>query len=74
MVVGIAAGSVGVAGTVVGSIFVPSVYGRRFDQGVFERDGTVMVVGRGLSGKEPLRFRCRPQVLRLTLRVPPGGG
>ena len=53
---------------VVGSIFVPSVYGRRFDMGVFEGGGTVMAVGRGLSGKEPLRFRCRPQVLRITLR------
>ncbi len=54
---------------VVGSIFVPSVYGRRFDGGVYEGGGTVMVVGRGLSGKEPLRFRCNPQVLRLTLRA-----
>jgi predicted MPP superfamily phosphohydrolase len=52
---------------VIGSIFVPSVYGRRFDQGVFERAGTVMVVNRGLSGKEPLRFRCNPQVMRITL-------
>lgn len=52
---------------VIGSIFVPSIYGRRFDQGVFARDGTVMVVGRGLSGKEPIRFRCNPQVIRLTL-------
>lgn len=55
---------------VVGSIFVPSVYGRRFDCGVFEGGPTVMVVGRGLSGKEPLRFRCRPEVLRLTLTRP----
>jgi predicted MPP superfamily phosphohydrolase len=52
---------------VVGSIFVPSVYGRRFDAGVFGGGGLVAVVGRGLSGKEPLRFRCRPQVVRLTL-------
>lgn len=52
---------------VVGSIFVPSVYGRRFDQGVFERSGTVMVVNRGLSGREPVRYRCNPQVLRVTL-------
>jgi predicted MPP superfamily phosphohydrolase len=56
---------------VIGSIFVPSVYGRRFDQGVFEQGRTVMAVSRGVSGKEPLRFRCRPQVLRLTL-VRPG--
>jgi predicted MPP superfamily phosphohydrolase len=51
----------------VGSIFVPSIYGRRFDQGVFERDGTTMVVNRGLSGREPIRFRCNPQVLRVKL-------
>jgi len=53
----------------IGSIFVPSVYGRRFDMGVFEGNGTTMVVGRGLSGKEPLRFRCHPQVLRITLKT-----
>lgn len=53
------------------SIFVPSVYGRRFDQGVHELPGGVLAVSRGLSGKEPLRFRCRPQVLRLTLVPPP---
>lgn len=60
---------------VIGSIFVPSVYGRRFDQGVFEKNGTAMVVGRGLSGREPLRFRCNPQVIRVTLvRRPPTPG
>lgn len=59
---------------VVGSIFVPSVYGRRFDQGVHELAGGVLAVGRGVSGKEPLRVRCRPQVLRLTLTPAPGAG
>lgn len=54
---------------VIGSIFVPSIYGRRFDEGVFEKDGIVMSVNRGLSGREPIRFRCNPQVLRVTLRV-----
>ncbi len=53
----------------IGPIFVPSVYGRRFDGGVYEGGGTVMAVGRGLSGKEPLRINCRPQVLTLTLRA-----
>ena len=52
---------------IIGSIFVPSVYGRRFDTGVFEKGGTVMAVNRGLSGREPIRFRCNPQVLRVTL-------
>lgn len=59
---------------VIGSIFVPSVYSRRFDMGVFEREGTLMVVGRGLSGKEPLRFNCHPQVIRITLKCRPPGG
>ena len=53
---------------VIGSIFVPSVYGRRFDYGVFERNGTAMLVNRGISGKEPLRIRCNPQAMRLTLK------
>jgi uncharacterized protein len=57
---------------VVGSIFVPSVYGRRFDTGVFAGGGMVAAVGRGLSGKEPLRFHCRPQVIRLTLTAARG--
>lgn len=49
------------------SIFVPSKYGRRFDMGVFESKGAVLVVSRGISGKEPLRLRCNPQALRLKL-------
>jgi predicted MPP superfamily phosphohydrolase len=53
----------------IGSIFVPSIYGRRFDQGVFEENGTAMVVSRGVSGKEPLRFRCNPQAIFVTLRA-----
>ncbi|MBA4187201.1 MAG: hypothetical protein C0467_04200 [Planctomycetaceae bacterium] len=52
---------------VIGSIFVPSVYGRRFDYGIFEERDTVMVVNRGVSGKEPIRFRCNPQVMRVKL-------
>ena len=55
----------------IGSIFVPSTYGRRFDMGVFEGKGTAMVVNRGLSGKEPLRFRCNAQVMRITLSRSP---
>ena len=53
---------------IIGSIFVPSRYGRRFDMGTFDENGTQMVVSRGLSGKEALRFRCNPQVVRLVLR------
>ncbi len=52
-----------------GSIFVPSKHGRRFDQGTFSENGTVMVVSRGLSGKEPLRMNCRPEVVRVRLAL-----
>lgn len=58
----------------IGSIFCPSVYSRRFDMGVFEQGGTMMVVGRGLSGKEPIRFRCNPQAIRITLKRRPAAG
>jgi predicted MPP superfamily phosphohydrolase len=54
---------------VIGPIFVPSIYSRRFDSGVFEIGKTTMVVSRGLSGKEPIRFRCHPQVIRVTMRT-----
>jgi predicted MPP superfamily phosphohydrolase len=54
----------------IGPIFVPSVFGRRFDSGVFALKETTMVVSRGISGREPLRLRCNPQVIRITLRSP----
>ena len=59
----------GIRVPVIGSIFVPSIYGRRFDQGVFAAGATAMVVSRGVSGKEPLRIRCHPQAIRITLSV-----
>lgn len=59
---------------IIGSIFVPSVFGRRFDHGNFAENGTVMVVSRGLSGKEPLRFRCNPQVIRITMSLSESAG
>jgi uncharacterized protein len=52
----------------IGSMFVPSLYGRAYDQGFFQNGRSVLTVTRGLSGKEPLRVRCHPQALRLTLR------
>jgi predicted MPP superfamily phosphohydrolase len=55
----------------IGSILVPSRYGRRYDCGVFDESPTVMHVSRGLGGDHPLRFRCRPEATRLILRRPP---
>jgi predicted MPP superfamily phosphohydrolase len=63
----------GIRVPLVGPIFVPSIHGRRFDCGVFEENGTVLVVNRGVSGQEPIRFRCHPQVMRISV-VPRRGG
>lgn len=51
-----------------GSVLVPSCHGRRYDCGVFEESPTLLHVSRGLSGDHPLRYLCRPEVTRLTLR------
>lgn len=53
---------------IIGSMFVPSKYSRRYDMGTFYRAPTLLHVNRGLGGKEPIRVRCRPQVTRLILR------
>lgn len=54
---------------VIGSMFVPSKFSRKYDMGTFHEPPTVLHVNRGLAGKEPIRFRCPPQVSRLTLRT-----
>lgn len=52
----------------VGPLFVPSRFSRRYDCGQFEEGPTLMCVSRGLSGGEPLRYNCRPEITRITLR------
>ena len=42
------------------SMFVPSKYSRKYDMGTFHEPPTILHVNRGLSGKEPLRFRSAP--------------
>ena len=48
---------------------MPSVYGRRYDEGVFALEPTLLVVGRGLSGEHPVRYGCLPEVSLITLRA-----
>jgi predicted MPP superfamily phosphohydrolase len=52
----------------VGSVLIPSKYGRRYDCGTFDEPPTVLHVSRGLSGDHPLRYNCRPEVTKLILR------
>jgi predicted MPP superfamily phosphohydrolase len=53
---------------VLGSVFVPSRFGRRYDCGTFHEPPTVLHVSRGLGGEHPLRYNCRPEVTQLVLR------
>jgi len=55
----------------IGPLFVPSRYSRRFDSGTYYSRPTLMHVTRGLAGREPLRFNCPPEVVRITLRCGP---
>jgi predicted MPP superfamily phosphohydrolase len=52
----------------IGSVFVPSRLGRRYDCGLFDEGPTTLYVSRGLGGEQPLRWRCRPEVTLFTLR------
>jgi predicted MPP superfamily phosphohydrolase len=54
---------------VIGSVLVPSRYSRRYDCGTFEEGPTVLHVCRGLAGKHPLRYHCRPEVVKIVLQA-----
>ena len=51
----------------IGPIVAPSWYGTRYASGVFERNGTIMHVSRGMSGIHPYRWGCPPEVSILQL-------
>lgn len=52
----------------LGPVFAPSRYGVRFSAGEFLVGQTLLIVSRGLSGRDPLRYGCPPQISRITLR------
>ena len=53
----------------VGPVFMPSRYSRRFDRGFFRQNGTLLYVNEGVGGKHPVRYGCPPEVSRLVLHV-----
>ena len=53
----------------IGPVYSPSRYGCRFAAGAFYRDPTLLVVTRGLSGRHPLRWLCRPELTRIVLQA-----
>lgn len=52
----------------IGPIYTPSIYGSRYASGLYWEDPTLLYVSRGLSGKEPLRYNCLPELTQLVLR------
>lgn len=52
----------------VGPILAPSKYGCRYAAGQFVEGSTVLHVSRGISGLQPVRFGCPPELTKLTLR------
>ncbi len=53
----------------IGPVFMPSRYSRRFDRGFFRRGHTLMYVSEGIAGKNPYRYGCPPEIARFALRV-----
>ena len=53
----------------IGPVFMPSRFGCRFDMGAFQIGPTLIHVSRGISGKHPFRWRCRPELTKLVLRA-----
>jgi predicted MPP superfamily phosphohydrolase len=54
----------------IGPIFMPSIYSRRFDRGFFRSGRTLLYVSQGIGGKHPIRYGgCLPEVTRLVLRA-----
>jgi predicted MPP superfamily phosphohydrolase len=56
---------------VIGPVYSPSLTGCRYAAGTFWEPPTLLHVSRGLSGRHPLRIRCRPEVTALVLRAGP---
>ncbi|MGH7129460.1 MAG: metallophosphoesterase, partial [Planctomycetaceae bacterium] len=54
---------------VLGPVYSPSRYGVQYAAGTFWRPPTLLHVSRGVAGRHPLRWNCRPEISRLVLRA-----
>lgn len=52
---------------VLGPVYSPSIYSCRYASGLFHVAPTLMAVSRGLSGREPIRYLCKPEVSRFRI-------
>jgi predicted MPP superfamily phosphohydrolase len=53
----------------VGAVFMPSRYSRRFDRGFFRAGKTLLYVSEGVGGKHPIRYGCPPEISRVVLHA-----
>jgi predicted MPP superfamily phosphohydrolase len=51
----------------LGALISPSWHGWHYASGVFHEPPTVMHVSRGISGKQPIRLNCPPEIAILML-------
>ena len=54
---------------VIGPVVTPSRHGVKYASGVFEKFQQTLVVSRGISGEEPIRFNCPPEVGKIIIRT-----
>ena len=52
----------------LGPVYSPSRFGCRYSAGVFRLDPTLLYVSRGLSGREPIRYNCPPELTKLVFK------
>ncbi len=58
---------------ILGPVYSPSRSGCRYSAGVFWLEPTLFYVSRGISGREPIRYNCPPELTKLVLRSPDPG-
>ena len=56
---------------VIGAIVCPSLFGLRYNAGLYDESPTLLYVTRGLCSLTPVRLNCRPELARFELRCPP---
>jgi len=54
----------------VGPVYSPSIYGVSFVSGLFRLGELTMHVSRGIGAKDPMRWRCSPELTCLEVHVP----
>lgn len=55
---------------VVGPVYSPSLYGVQYASGLFQAGRVQLHVSRGIGGKDPLRWRCSPELTCLHIHWP----